>query len=713
VTPRTNPFPDDAVPPMAVEVPVGPEAPSGYKIVKHLGRGGMGDVYLVHNQTMDRHEVLKVIQPALISQPEARERFQQEVRNAARLHHPNIVTAYSCLPVGDGLAFAMEYVPGRDLHAVVRANGPLSVVAACHYIRQAALGLQHAHERGMVHRDVKPHNLMLGQDGNKPVIKVLDFGLAKSVDAGSYDRGLTGTNQMMGTPEYVAPEQILDAAKADIRADVYSLGCTLYHLLAGHSPFAGLSLYETLEAHHFREPAPLPSLRTDVPVDLDAVVRKMMAKAPAERYQTPGEVAQALTPFLKSAKGSKAPAVAPKQPRLTAWFIGAGLLALTLAVGGLWAAGVFKPKPDPGPTPEIKPKPEEIRPKPEEVKPKITPPSSGDRFSLAARRGPERAKQLALWGGTKESEAAVTRGLAWLMSQQKADSSWPTDPWAEDPVASTSLALLALLGAGHVHQGDHTVKYKPAVEAGLKYLIARQKPDGSIRTGEKGLSGHARATAVLCEALEMTGDNRLLLAPAKKAVKFIVEAQAEDGSWGALPGEPGSVVSVAAQVAALAAARRCKDIVVPAETWRRASRYLDTVAGGPAGGRFGFRSTDLFPLPTAFGLFARMHTDDWGPDNPGMIDGVQYLLDQPPPKAGTFNPTWVFFQSQVMRQHGGDAWHKTWNPAVRDLLIARQGKDGFWEATALQADAPPGRHTTTALAVLILETYYRFTVSAK
>jgi serine/threonine protein kinase len=270
-----------------------------YEILRELGRGGMGVVYLAKNKPMDRLEVLKVINTSLLDRPGAVERFLREIRSAAKLSHANVVTAYSVLQMGGFLAFAMEYIEGQDLASVIKAQGPLPVAYACYYVQQAALGLQHASEKGMVHRDIKPQNLILARDGRKHIVKVLDFGLAKVMREKSEDTGLTAEGAMLGTPDYIAPEQSLDAAKADIRADIYSLGCTLYYLLSGHPPFHAGSLGAILLAHQSQEARPLNLLRPEVPEELAAVVRKMMAKSPAKRYQTPLEVVQALAPFIK------------------------------------------------------------------------------------------------------------------------------------------------------------------------------------------------------------------------------------------------------------------------------------------------------------------------------------------------------------------------------------------------------------------------------
>jgi serine/threonine protein kinase len=203
----------------------------------------------------------------------------------------------------------MEFLPGQSLGEVLQKRGPLPVVHACHYVRQAALGLQQAHERGMVHRDIKPQNLMLTPKGQ---VKILDFGLAKMVSENRVQTALTAFNLYMGTPDYSAPEQATDARKADIRADIYSLGCTLYCLLAGQPPFRGETAVQTILAHLETEPTPLPQLRPDVPPALWHVVARMLAKQPAQRYQKPVEVAQALAPFCKGrARAAAAPVAAP------------------------------------------------------------------------------------------------------------------------------------------------------------------------------------------------------------------------------------------------------------------------------------------------------------------------------------------------------------------------------------------------------------------
>jgi hypothetical protein len=276
--------------------------PPQYEVLRELGRGGRGVVYLARHRLSGRQEVLKVMNREYLSRPESKERFLRELRAASRLNHPNVVEMYTALEAGELLILVMEYVEGHDLARVVKATGPLPVVNACFYVQQAALGLQHAFEKGMVHRDIKPQNLILTRNGKRQVVKILDFGLAKDIGEGLARTGLTAEGWTLGTPDYMAPEQILDAAHANIRADIYSLGCTLYHLLTGSPPFAGKSVYEVMHAHQSVEARPVNEVRPEIYGEVAAVVDRMMAKDPRQRYQQPAEVAQMLSSLLK-AKG--------------------------------------------------------------------------------------------------------------------------------------------------------------------------------------------------------------------------------------------------------------------------------------------------------------------------------------------------------------------------------------------------------------------------
>ncbi|MDG2224653.1 MAG: serine/threonine-protein kinase [Rubripirellula sp.] len=272
-----------------------------YEIIGLIGRGGMGDVYQAKHRKMERTVALKVIKRELVRKSEVVDRFHREVKTAAQLSHPNIVTAYDADQAGDYHFMVMEYVNGTDLSETIKDRGPLPVKEACEYIRQSAIGLEHARKQGMVHRDIKPHNLMVTGDGT---LKILDFGLAAfapetvpTIEAAEARSDLTIAGTVMGTPDFISPEQANDARQADIRSDIYSLGATLYYLLAGCPPFADGSVKQKLKSHAETEAESLDSVRGEIPADLAALVAKMMAKDPDDRFQTPAEVAEAFTPY--------------------------------------------------------------------------------------------------------------------------------------------------------------------------------------------------------------------------------------------------------------------------------------------------------------------------------------------------------------------------------------------------------------------------------
>jgi serine/threonine protein kinase len=271
-----------------------PEMLGPYVVLEELGRGGMGRVFKARHRLLGRLAAVKVMHPWLAAESDAVARFRREIEAAARLRHPNVALVYDAGEHAGALYFAMEYAPGRDLDRLLAEHGPLTAAAACDCARQAALGLQHAHDHGLIHRDVKPSNLMVGKAG---LVKVLDLGVAllPPPDAGGADAApLTRPGALMGTADYMAPEQADDPHQVDARADVYSLGCTLYHLLAGRPPFLGGSLVEKLYRHQRETPAPVDRLRPDLPSGLAEVVAGMLAKNPADRYQTPLAAAQAL-----------------------------------------------------------------------------------------------------------------------------------------------------------------------------------------------------------------------------------------------------------------------------------------------------------------------------------------------------------------------------------------------------------------------------------
>jgi len=269
-----------------------------YRIVDRIGSGGMGVVYKAEHIHMQRTVALKVLAAEDDPTSVFLQRFSSEMQALAVLRHPNIVLAFDAGEVevphaaGKVLRYlVMEYVSGRDLEQIVLEDSPLPIAAACHYVRQAAEGLRHAYEHGLVHRDVKPSNLLLTPQDQ---VKILDFGLARLCR-----RRCTEAHAMLGTIEYMAPEQARDARAVDIRADIYGLGGVLYWLLSGQKPFPGdRPPLEELLARQREAPTPLRRLRPEVPTELEAIVGQMMAQDPNDRYPTPLAVITALNRFL-------------------------------------------------------------------------------------------------------------------------------------------------------------------------------------------------------------------------------------------------------------------------------------------------------------------------------------------------------------------------------------------------------------------------------
>jgi serine/threonine-protein kinase len=298
-----------------------------YLILDRIGEGGMGKVYKARHRHLHRIVALKVINPERLGSKQAVERFHREIQAISKLQHPNIVWAFDADQVGPSTFFAMQYVPGQDLGRMVKQSGPLDVERACDFIRQAALGLQHIADHGMIHRDIKPTNLLVVNLTNQPskvesgvlgtalktdLVKIVDLGLTRLIDAPDGEStsltALTHDNLLMGTPDYIAPEQARQGHLADIRSDIYSLGCTLYFAIGGRPPFGGATAVQKIMHHQLDEAEPLEKVRPGIPAALSIIVRRMMAKNPEERYQRPEEVAQALDGVIR---GQIAPVAAP------------------------------------------------------------------------------------------------------------------------------------------------------------------------------------------------------------------------------------------------------------------------------------------------------------------------------------------------------------------------------------------------------------------
>jgi len=310
-----------------------------YQLLDRLGEGGVSEVFKAWDTYKGRVVALKVLRRDLASQQEGVRQFERELRVVTRLSHPNVVRTFDAHQIDGVHCFAMEFVEGIDLHRYVTTNGPLPVEQASEFARQTAAGLQHCHQMGLVHRDIKPANLFLVNPpvGNRgpagpaarrapdPVVKILDWGLARMLPRNGEPESHVGDpsdvekGTLIGTADWVAPEQARDPRLVDTRADIYSLGCTLYFLLTGKPPFEGASLMQKLMSHQEAEAKPLRELRPDVPEDMAALIQKMMAKKPEDRLQIPLLVVAPLRRLCTSAIGTTGSLIRPTgmQPKPT------------------------------------------------------------------------------------------------------------------------------------------------------------------------------------------------------------------------------------------------------------------------------------------------------------------------------------------------------------------------------------------------------------
>ncbi len=262
-----------------------------YKVLERLGAGGMGNVFLCEHKVMRHRVAIKVLATVIADDPAGLKRFQREARAAAGLDHPNIVRAHDIGQEEKLHYLVMDYVDGTCLQDILKKFGPMDVTRSAHYIRQAARGLQHAHDAGLIHRDIKPANLILDRTGN---VKILDMGIARFSES---DEEVL-TRGPLGTADYLAPEQARDSHNVDFRADIYSLGATFYAMVCGRLPFADCkTVAQKLIALQTREPTPVRTLRPEVPEGLAAIIEMMMAKNKTRRYQALSNVVQDLEPF--------------------------------------------------------------------------------------------------------------------------------------------------------------------------------------------------------------------------------------------------------------------------------------------------------------------------------------------------------------------------------------------------------------------------------
>jgi serine/threonine protein kinase len=387
-----------------------------YKLLETIGAGGMGAVYLCKHIFMDRFVALKILPTDKLQDPSSLERFYREARAAGALDHPNIVRAYDIDQDDKTHFLVMEYVDGASLQEIVGKHGKMDPIRAANYIRQAALGLQHAHEAGLVHRDIKPGNLLVDRNGT---VKVLDLGLARFFDARKdnvterYDDGA-----VLGTADYLAPEQAMHN-KVDIRADIYSLGATFFFMLTGRAPFEDGTLTQKLLWHQIRKIQSVADYRGDVPPEMAAVIEKMLTKSPEDRYETPQQVADALAPWAQQ----------PISPPPAAWFPKRSLAALT--VGAQGDAPVLPATPTPrssvvrGPgssrNANSTPAPKTILPT--SAVPKLTAPreSRNGEFRRPRRRpapSNERTKMIAMIAGGSVASLALIFTIVWAASRK-------------------------------------------------------------------------------------------------------------------------------------------------------------------------------------------------------------------------------------------------------------------------------------------------------
>ena len=270
-----------------------------YEIIEKIGSGGMGDVFRAIHRSMDRPVAIKVLKRHLFEDERAVARFHNEVKVAAKLNHTNIVHSYDAEVSGDNNILVMELVKGLKLSDVVARHSHLSIRSACRYIVETAKGLEYANAQGMIHRDIKPQNILITENDD---VKITDFGLAKfAIDTlEDKNRELTKEGETFGTPDYIAPEQIRDSRTADCRSDIYSLGCTLYFALTGRPPFPQKSAGEKLAGHLQETPENIQKIRPDLPDELAGAIQKMMHKNPKGRFQTYSELIETLQPFAES-----------------------------------------------------------------------------------------------------------------------------------------------------------------------------------------------------------------------------------------------------------------------------------------------------------------------------------------------------------------------------------------------------------------------------
>jgi eukaryotic-like serine/threonine-protein kinase len=289
-----------------------------YLVLERLGCGGMGNVYLCQHPFLHRRIAIKVPFTHLTEDPSIRERFLREAQAASRLDHPNVVRVYDFQSTGNQAYMVLEYIDGSNLRDIVLRHGPLAVERVAHYASQAAGGLQHIHDAGLVHRDIKPGNLLLSRAGK---VTIFDLGLIRFVR--EKVKALTGLQTPVGTADYIAPEQAIDSRQVEARVDIYGLGATCYFLLTGQPPFAEGGVAQKLILHQTQTPQSVRVLRPDAPAELAALIDRMLAKDPAQRPGSAAAVIHSLTPWVGTPipppPEAEMPRLCPALQRRPAW----------------------------------------------------------------------------------------------------------------------------------------------------------------------------------------------------------------------------------------------------------------------------------------------------------------------------------------------------------------------------------------------------------
>ncbi|RMD79660.1 MAG: serine/threonine protein kinase [Lentisphaerae bacterium] len=408
-----------------------------YQLERKLGQGGMGIVWLGHHPELDIPVAIKTLPTFLVTRdPSFVDRFLKEARTAARLNHPNIVRIYDAGKDDDVYYLVMEFVEGGTVLDLLREqNGPLPLDKAIHIIRCVAEALAAASEFNIIHRDIKPENILLDSKG---VPKLSDLGLAKQLDS---EESMTGTGMAVGTPSYMAPEQIQDAKSCDARADIYALGATFYHLVTGKIPFEGSSTFD-LMLKHIQEPLPPPRSRNpNIPEEIEAIITKMMAKSPDDRFQSARELIEALDRFQGTGK-KQHPSSATGGKRRLAVFSAASLILLAALGYGLWEKISHSSPPAPAPGPKV------VTQSPSTASPEAagepTQPPSLEKQPQPAVTGNGTDRQQSGTPAASSSGQSGTSTEKTTSSQEESVSQQPSQPPAQPPGTPATSAVSAM-----------------------------------------------------------------------------------------------------------------------------------------------------------------------------------------------------------------------------------------------------------------------------